>query len=152
MGLNPITVDYTITFRNTGTMPLTLTQVRDLLPPGFVYSPGTTWGLTSDEPSPTVFQGRQRLDWVFDPGLTIASGSTKEVNFKVQGPFLGGHWNDAWLTFNEFANTQYTWPSAGITVIGTTEVDTTTNGVTIHSLTWEIDPGSFVVWEWQITS
>ena len=33
MGLNPITVDYTITFRNTGTMPLTLTQVRDLLPP-----------------------------------------------------------------------------------------------------------------------
>ena len=56
------------------------------------------------------------------------------------------------LTRNEFTNTQYTWPSAGITVIGTTEVDTTTGGVTIHSLTWEIDPGSFVVWEWQITS
>jgi hypothetical protein len=99
-----------------------------------------------------VFQGRQRLDWVFDPALTIPSDSTSEVNFKVQGPFLGGHWNDAWLTFNEFANTQYTWPSAGIEVIGSACAETTTGGVTIHSETWEIDPGSFVVWEWQITS
>jgi hypothetical protein len=94
---------------------------------------------------------------VFDPPLTIASDSTYEVTFKVQGPFTGGHWNDAWLTFNEFADTQYTWPSAGITVIepgGTTEVETTTGGVTICSLTWKIDPdpGSFVVWEWQITN
>lgn len=151
-GLNPITVDYTITFQNKGTLPLTLTQVRDLLPPGFVYSPGSTWGITSDDPNSTMFQGRQRLDWVFSPALTIAPDSTNEVNFKVQGPFTGGHWNEAWLTFNEFSNTQYTWPSAGITVIGTTEVDTTVGGVTIHSLTWEIDPGSFVLWEWQITS
>ena len=75
-GLNPITVDYTITFQNTGTLPLTLTQVRDLLPPGFVYSPGTTWGLTSNDPNSTAFGGRQRLDWVFDPALTIAPGST----------------------------------------------------------------------------
>ncbi len=126
-----------------------------MLPPGFVYSPGSTWGLTSDDPGTTAFQGRQRLDWIFDPALTIAPDSTNEVNFKVQGPFSGGHWNEAWLFINEFGtNTKYTWPSAGITVceLCTTEVETTTGGVTIHSLTWEIDPGSFVVWEWQITS
>lgn len=152
-GRNPITVDYTITFRNKGTLPLTLTQVRNLLPPGFVYTPGTTMGdLTSSDPNSTAFQGRQRLDWVFDPPLIIPSDSINEVAFKVQGPFEGGHWNDAWLTFDEFSNTQYTWPTAGITVINVMESETTTeSGATVYSLLWQIGPESFVLWEWEIT-
>ena len=153
IGRSPISVEYTITFPNKGTLPLTLTQVRNLLPPGFVYSPGTTSGnLTSDDPNSTAFQGRQRLDWVFDPPLIIPSDSINEVAFKVQGPFEGGHWNDAWLTFDEFSNTQYTWPTAGITVINVMESETTTeSGATVYSLLWQIGPESFVLWEWEIT-
>jgi hypothetical protein len=139
-------------------LPLTLTQVRDLLPPGFVYSPGTTSGnLTNSDPSSTAFQGRQRLDWVFDPPLIIpidlTGDSTNEITFKVQGPFAGGHWNDAWLTFDEFSNTRYSWPSAGITVISDPiETETTIGGTTVYSLMWQIGPESFVLWEWEITN
>jgi len=153
VGRNPITVEYTIAFRNKGTLPLTLTQVRDLLPQGFVYSPGTTLGnLTNNDPNSTAFQGRQRLDWVFDPPLVIPSDSTHEITFRVQGPFNGGHWNEAWLTFGEFSDTRYTWPTAGITVINVMESTTTTeSGVTVYSLLWQIGPESFVLWQWEIT-
>ena len=154
MGMNPITVDYSITFENQGTLPLSLTQVRDLLPPGFVYTPGSTVGITTNDPASSAFQGRQRLDWIFDPPLTIPSGSMdNEVTFRVQGPFLGGHWNDAWLTFSEFSNTQYTWPSAGITAIKTYESDTDPeSGVTVCSVMFEIGPDSYVLWQWEIST
>ena len=156
VGRNPITVEYTIAFQNKGTLPLTLTQVRDLLPPGFVYSPGTTSGtLTLSDPISTVFQGRQRLDWVFDPPLIILADPTglltNELTFKVKGPFSGGHWNEAWLTYSEFSDTRYTWPSAGIIVLDVTESDTTIpSGATVHSLLWQIGPESFILWEWEI--
>ena len=70
----------------------------------------------------------------------------------MEGPFAGGHWNDAWLTFNGFGNSIYTWPSAGITVINVTESTTNTaSGATVYSLIWQIGPESFVLWEWEIT-
>lgn len=154
VGRNPITVDYTITFQNKDTLPLTLTQVRDLLPPGLVYSPESTSGsLTDSDPSSTAFQGRQRLDWVFDPPIIILSDTTNTIALQVQGPFAGGHWNEVWLTFDEFNNTRYSWPSAGITVISDPiETETTIGDTTVYSLLWQIGPESWVLWEWEITN
>ena len=61
-----MTFTYTITIENTGTDHLHPTQVRDLLPVGFTYVPGTTSGdITVADPATTLFQGRQRLTWDF---------------------------------------------------------------------------------------
>ena len=153
VGSNPITTEYTIKIENKGTQDLGLSKVRDLLSPGFIYSLGSTSGdVTLLDPSQTMIQGRQRLDWTFAPAVNIPAGEYREVKFKVEGPFAGGHWNDAWLTFNGFGNSIYTWPSAGITVINVTESTTNTaSGATVYSLIWQIGPESFVLWEWEIT-
>ena len=85
-------------------------------------------------------------------GTTVGLGN-RYITFQVQGPFAGGHWNDAWLTFDEFSDTQYTWPTAGITVTDVMESTTNTaSGATVHSIIWQIGPESFVLWEWEITS
>ncbi len=155
VGTNPFGATYTITGENRGTLTLNVSQVRDLLSPGFTYIPGTSWGalLNDTDPIPTLFQGRERLDWDFDPPLVIPSGVTWTGTFTVEGPFSGGQWNEAWLTLDEFGDTQYTWPAAGIEVIDADESTTTTaDGTEIYSLIWQIGPETFILWSWGLSS
>jgi hypothetical protein len=70
----------------------------------------------------------------------------------VEGPFAGGHWNEAWLTQDEFGDTRYTWPTAGIEVMDADESTTTIEGTTVYSLIWQIGPETFILWSWGISS
>ncbi len=145
VGSNPFDSTYTITLENRGTLPLNVSQVRDLLSPGFTYESGSSMGLLLDtEPTATMFQGQQRLDWDFDPALVIPSGDTWTGTFTAQGPFAGGHWNEAWLTLDEFGDTQYTWPTAGIEILSAQTIEIGTIGEsTISSLQWHIGPDTW---------
>ena len=153
----PVTFTYTITIENTGTGDLHPTEVRDLLPVGFTYVPGTTSGeITVANPSTTMFQGRQRLIWeISAPRTHMHSGDPKQtVVFDVQGVFTGGHWNEAWVTFEagEFTDTIYTWPSAGVQVLSVAEsTSTTADGTTVYSQVWQLGPDSYILWEWEIS-
>ncbi|MCH8745929.1 MAG: DUF11 domain-containing protein, partial [Chloroflexi bacterium] len=152
---NPVTFTYTITIENTGTEDLDMTQVRDLLPVGFTYVPGTTSGdITVANPSTTMQQGRQRLTWDFSPEIEIEqSGDPKKtLVFDVQGVFTGGHWNEAWATFDEFPDTIYTWPTAAVQIIGVTEsTSVTADGTTVYSRLQQIGPDSYILVEWEIS-
>jgi uncharacterized repeat protein (TIGR01451 family) len=157
VGTNPFDSTYTITLENRGTLPLNVSQVRDLLSPGFLYVPSSSYGdlLNDSEPNTSMFQGQQRLDWTFDPELVIPSGDTWTGTFTAQGAFGGGHWNEAWFTLDEFSDTQYTWPTAGIEVIDSETVEVGMMGSTIISSlirhigpeTWEEgNPKTLIVW------
>lgn len=154
---NPVTFTYTITIENTGTDHLHPTQVRDLLPVGFTYVAGTTSGdITSANPTTTMQQGQQRLTWGFSTTVHMhQSGQPKKtVVFDVQGVFAGGHWNEAWVTFRveEFADTIYTWPTAGVEIIGVTEsTSVTADGTTVYSQLQKIGPDSYILLEWEIS-
>ena len=147
----PQTYTYTITIENTGSDPLNLSKVRDLLPAGFLYLAGTTTGsLTTSNPNDTMWSGQQRLDWNFSPDYVIPSGQTETITFDMEGAFAGGHWNQVWLTLAEFADTIYSWPAAGVQVIDITESTTTApSGGTVYSLVWQIGPESNILWEWE---
>lgn len=128
-----VTYTYTITIKNTGTSVLSMSKARDLLPPSFSYVAGSTSGnVTTSDPTTTSFQGRQRLDWDFYPAKRILPGQTKTITFDAQAQVApGDYWSDVWITFAEFADTIYTWPSGVIKVMGivksvSTEGDTTT--------------------------
>jgi len=70
---------YTITITNNGTGPAELTQIQNILPPGFTYQPGTTTGLTTNEPLIDGFQ----LTW--NKSIQISqNGSSKTLSFTAK--------------------------------------------------------------------
>ena len=154
---NDVTFTYTITIENTGTDNLHPAEIRDLLPVGFTYVTGTTTGdITAANPNTTMFQGHQRLTWdLSSPRVHMHSGDPKQtLVFDVQGVFAGGHWNEAWVTFEagEFADSKYTWPTAGVEIIGVTEsTSVTADGTTVYSQLQQIGPDSYILVEWEIS-
>lgn len=79
-----VTYVYTITMQNYGTVVLTMSRIRDLLPGSFLYIGGSTSGtVTSADPNAVMFQGRQRLDWSFSPARQIQPGDTRTLVFKA---------------------------------------------------------------------
>ena len=67
-GVSPLT--YTITLKNEGTSPAYLQEIRDELPPGASYDPGSTTGLTTDDPQ--VADGpTYETDFLYLNGTTV---------------------------------------------------------------------------------
>ena len=151
VGGTPMTFHYSIEIENTGTADLQLKNIQDLLPPGFTYVDPTS-GLTTESPTAMMFQGRQRLTWNFNPKLQIPSGETETLYFDAEGAFAGGHWNDAWINFDQFPHDIYTWPSAGVQVLEATESTTIIEGISVYSLIWKIGPDTYILWEWGLSN
>jgi len=137
---------YTLTFENTGTEVLELTQVRELLPVGSNYIEGSTFGdLTSADPTLTTFQGQQRLDWDFVPPEQILPGEVKTLVFEAEAILApGNYWNEVWLTFNEFTNPVYSWPTALVEVMGVLETQAANGGTTASSEVW-VGSDSYII-------
>ena len=70
------TFTYTITIENRGTEVLELTVLKDLLPEGFVYAPGSSSGMTTVDPSLSQSNGRWHLTWTMKK-LTKKSNLTR---------------------------------------------------------------------------
>ena len=137
---------YTLTFENTGTEVLELTQVRELLPVGSSYIPGSTFGdLTFADPTITTFQGQERLDWDFVPSEQILPGEVKTLYFEAEASLEPGkYYKEVWLSFNQFTNPVYSWPTALVEAMGVLETQATNGGTTSSSEVW-VGSDSYVI-------
>ena len=148
-GNTPVTFTYTITIENAGTDTLNMSRLRDYLPDGFTYVAGSTGGdVTSADPTATMFQGRQRLDWDFSPKVQVASGTTRTLTFQAEATAEpGDYWNEVWVTFDEFAEPVYTWPTAVVNIMGVFETTATDGESTATSEVW-VGTDSFIITQW----
>ena len=78
------TVTYTITISNTGTGMANVTQLVDVLPPGFAYVQGTTSGLTTL--NPTV--NGQILTW--NGTWQVPAGENRQLVFNANAGSISG--------------------------------------------------------------
>ncbi len=133
-----ITLTYTIAIENIGKVTLNMSRLRDLLPQDFTYISGTTsGGITSDDPQSMLWQDRNRLIWDFVPNKQFQPGETKTLTFDVAAIMQPGfYWNEVWATFDEFAYTYYTWPSATVEVMAPFEITATDGETTVSSEVW----------------
>ena len=147
----PTTHEYTITLRSLGTETLEVSQIRDLLPEGFFYVPGSTSGnVTVDDPNITLFQGQQRLDWTFDPGLPWLPGQTLSLTFNSDGSGTPGTYpSEVWVTVEELEEPLYTWLSATVRVMSVYRITATDGGNTVSFEVWIAD-GTYIVTLWEI--
>ena len=147
----PTVYGYTITIENIGTVGLSLSRVRDLLPPGFLYAPASTGGgLGTGEPMASMHQGRQRLDWDFNPPVQIPPGETRTLSFAANADLPSGrYWNEVWATLDEMADVAYTWPTAPVEVMGVFESTATQGRTTVSSELWA-GADSYAVTRWAI--
>ena len=133
-----ITIGYTITIENTGTGSRGIEEIRDLLPLGFCFVPGSaTYDGGSIGDPETHMRGnsgcpddsiRQRLTWD-DLVYHLPSGATKTLVFQSQATVSAGdYWSDLLLTFDQFDDQwgddpAYTWPTALVTIRDTFKVE-----------------------------
>jgi uncharacterized repeat protein (TIGR01451 family) len=108
---------YTITISNPNVQDVTLDTVTDTLPVGFSYVPGSTTGLTTDDPD---ISG-QDLTW--NGPFTAPGGEDVTLHFGVTvATELGEYFNEAGGTAEGFTVTP-TGPTASITVGTVTSAD-----------------------------
>jgi uncharacterized repeat protein (TIGR01451 family) len=101
---------YTITVANPNTSSVTLDSITDTLPVGFTYTPGSTTGATSADPSVSG----QTLTWTGP--FTVAAGGTVSLHFGVTvSSTSGDYFNDATAAAVGFTVAP-TGPTAQITV------------------------------------
>ncbi len=146
------TFTYTVTLNNIGTQGLSLSKLRDSLPPGFLYVAGSTSGnLTTANPNTTMQQGRQRLDWNFSPEYTLGAGQARTLSFQARAQVAAGYyWNEVWATFDELDYSVYTWPTAMVRVMGVAKTSVTDGEYTADSEVW-VEAGDYAVAYWSIT-
>src|SRR5690606_20716317 len=115
------TVTYTITLRNPSSASVPISSITDNLPDGFAYVPGSTTGVTTDDP--TV--AGQDLTWAdnFDlPGGSVDTPGTISLTFQATASSVEG----------VYTNTATAVGSQGATVVPATDVAavTVTTGTT----------------------
>ncbi|MBI4310805.1 MAG: DUF11 domain-containing protein [Chloroflexi bacterium] len=146
------TYTYTVHVANTGAEVLHMSLIRDMLPAGFTYVAGSTTGdITTADPQTTLQQGRQRLDWTLSPTVAAQPGAQLTLTFQTQaalGP--GEYWNEAWITFDEFSYTLYTWPSAVVTAMGVVSTTAAAGTMTSNAEIW-VGSGMYGLAGWYIT-
>jgi len=163
-----LTVEYTITIENVGSVPLNLGpegstkySLRDLLPLEFCYVGSSTLyqGLNPGDPKTNIPKGnklcpdpntRQRLDWEFTD--QIPSGATRTMTYRAEATVSrGDYWSDLQANFAEFAGpSTYTWPTAVILVRDEYEVSATLDGRPIATFAVSLDTNSGGIDSWEI--
>lgn len=129
---------YTITVANPNTSAVTLNSVVDTLPAGFAYTPGSTTGLTTANPS----VNGQVLTWAGP--LTVPANGSASLHFGVTASSTPGtYYNNAGADGGTFAVVA-TGDTAPITVTAatTTSSSSTTSTSTPGSTTTTSTPGS----------
>jgi uncharacterized repeat protein (TIGR01451 family) len=105
---------YTITITNPNDVPVRLDTITDTLPPGFVYTAGSTSGAVTADPS----IAGQTLTWHGGEGplVQVPSNGSLSLHFGVTVPNAPGEYlNEAGATASGYA-IQSTGPTAAVTV------------------------------------
>ena len=134
----PTTYTYTVTLENIGTDTLRVDKIIDRLPKNFTYVAGSTNGdFTAVDPAITTSQGRDRLDWNFQPKIDLLPGQTMVHVFQADADVASGdYWNEAWVEIIEFPDSIYTWPTARVEVMGVFEITATDGKGSIFAEVW----------------
>ena len=107
--------------------------------------------ITGAEPSSTVHQGRERLDWNFSPDFQLLSAQTRTLVFEATADVAAGdYWSEVWVTFDEFADRLYSWPTGAISVMGAFETTASDGDTEVSTEIW-IGSDSFIVAEWDLS-
>ena len=121
-----VVIGYTIEIKNVGTAPLTMDEIRDVLPLGFCFVDGSATLDGSPFPNPDVNipnggtscpddDTRQDAEW--DTTEVISSGGSRTLVFSAEATVTAGdYWNDVLVDFDEITHDVYTWPTALVAI------------------------------------
>ena len=117
---------YTITIQNPNASDVTVNSITDTLPAGFVYVPGSTTGVTTDDPTIVA----QLLTW--NGSFSVPARDSISLHFAViVADTPGDHFNEAGGSAEDGYNVIPTGPTAQVTVTeGPTPTPTPTAGAT----------------------
>ena len=147
------TFTYTITLENAGSSTQELFWLRDVLPPGFSYVPGSTSGdITTSNPFTWTSGGRQNLNWLFFFGYDIDPAEVKTLTFDAQASLVGGFYdNEVWASFDVFSYTAYSYPTATVTVFDVFEVSDDDGLTTSKAEVW-LEDDEYTLSGWDVVN
>ncbi|MBI2856106.1 MAG: DUF11 domain-containing protein [Chloroflexi bacterium] len=148
---------YTIYITNLRTDTLSLDKLRDYLPLGFHYVPGSSSGVTTGNPTvlATGPNNEEELVWTFSaPRPPIGPGQVLSQTFQASAVLdEGTYWDSAQVKFQMSSpNKAFSGPVAPVRVSAIYDISaviTTPNGVTIRA-TIKIVDGVTSILSWQV--
>ncbi|MBI4337444.1 MAG: DUF11 domain-containing protein, partial [Chloroflexi bacterium] len=156
------TFTYTLLIENVGTSRLHLEQIGSLLPPGFVYVPGsisstgiqTSQGaLVLGEPTVTMVEGRAQHVWDFGTPLPwLESGATARVGLQAAAtPLEGTYSSEAWVRVSAEQLGQVSTGEAGAVVAAWPQLDITASSGRVRLLVRaKVQDTDVVIVSWQV--
>ncbi len=158
-----IDIEYTIEVANIGTVDLVISDMVDLLPKGIAYVANTCefsdTNCITDAPSQMHYIAnsggeevdRWRVTWKFNPGVVVAPGETKTLDFSAEAiSAQGNYWVDLLVGFEDyFPEKRYTWPTAVIAIKDVYTVAVIVNGApgpTLLDLWVQVEGGEVQMW------
>ena len=147
----PTTFAYTVVIDNIGSIDVGVSEVRDLLPAGFLYVAGSTAGdLTTQEPSTQFQQGRQRLTWSLVPSATVPSDESRTLLLDADATLTPGRYTSEFrVTIDELAVPILRQETAAVDAFGPIWIEASDGSATASTLVWELD-GSYEVTAWNL--
>lgn len=98
--LETTVVTYTLLVENVGTSRVHLEKIGDNLPQSFHYLDGTSSGFTTVNPTTTIVDGNEVLEWAFTTPLPyVDPGETGTQTFQAEATPPGGgvYYNEGWV-------------------------------------------------------
>ena len=142
---------YTITMENRGTEELELGVLKDLLPEGFVYAPGSSSGMTTADPSLSQSNDRWHLTYAYSPEAQLAPGQTRtQVFLATAAPAVGFHYSEVWAIIDDFPYEFYTWPTSPVQGLSIMVTCTTDGQSSVSSEVW-VGSGTSTLGVWELT-
>jgi uncharacterized repeat protein (TIGR01451 family) len=136
------TYEYTVDIENIGRALPSMTKIEDLLPAGFSYVPGSAQvnsfpPFVIGEPTITTVDGREHLKWSFMLPKRILPGMAIELVFNATATAPpGDYYNEAWVTFINFPDPVYTWPTARVMSMAVIETEANDSGSIAYAEIW----------------
>lgn len=145
------TFAFTVVVDNIGSTDVGVSEVRDLLPAGFLYVAGSTGGdLTAQEPNTKFQQGRQRLTWIFSPSVTVPSSESRTLLLEADATLAPGRYgSDLRVTVDELASAILLLGAAPVDALGPIWIEATDGNATASTLVWTRD-GYYEVTAWNM--
>ena len=145
------TFAFAVVIDNIGSTDVGVSEVRDLLPAGFLYVAGSTGGdLTAQEPDTKFQQGRQRLTWSFSPSVTIPSGESRTLLLEADATLGPGRYgSELRVTVDELASAILVQEAAPVDVLGPILIEASDGNATASMLVW-VREGYYEVTEWNL--
>ena len=145
------TFAFTVVIDNIGSTDVGISEVRDLLPAGFLYTAGSTAGdLTAQEPSTQFQQGRQRLTWSFVPSATVPADASRTLLLEADATLAPGRYgSELRVTVDELASPLLLQEAAPVDALGPILIEASDGNATTSTLVWARD-GYYEVTAWDL--